>query len=174
LVKSNLLKRQELKKLIENSLASNSNENLICFINEHLDVLTDPYEGKPLPVSWEEIVEPKDPHQYGNLALTKFYDARPQNEIGLMDDWESIFELLEQEAKGLETAILGRACGISPNYFDPGKMGTYFQSANLVKQNLAQIKQLVREKPELQNQLEPAIEMLEIAASQNKGLYVRF
>lgn len=166
---------RELKGILERSLASGVNEELVRFIHDHRSQLTDPYEERPLPASWEESVSPKDAHQYGYVALTKFYDLTgPQSEIGLWYDWEPIYDVLEQESKGLESAILGRAVGPPSNFFDPGKMGTYFQSADLVEHNLARLRALIQKKPELEEELSPAIEMLERAASQEKGLYVRF
>jgi hypothetical protein len=162
---------RELKSLLEAGLASGASDALAQFIHDNRRQLTDPYTEQPLPPSWEASLSPGDVQTYGFVALTKFYDVTdPDGEIGLWYRWDVIYDLLVQEAPGLEVTILGRACGSPSNYFDPGRMGTYFQSADLVRRNRARLQRLVQSKPALA----PALVMLEKAATQGKGLYVRF
>ncbi|MBD2740414.1 hypothetical protein [Coleofasciculus sp. FACHB-1120] len=117
----------ELSNILRNALLTNNNEKLVSFIKQNINSLKDPYEGEALNTSWETMVEPKDPHQYGDFALMKFYD--PQDDIGLgaMWEWENIQKIFKKEC-GKNSVILGTPFGSKDNYFDPGKMGSYFQS----------------------------------------------
>lgn len=163
---------RELKPILEEALAKDDPEKLISFINEHFKTITDPYEGNPLGKSWERWVSPKDAHQYGDHALTCFYD--PKNNLGLSHAWSAIDDLLKKESPALAAAALGQPCGPAPNYFDPGKMGAYFQSAEMVVQHLKQINALIAKRPALNAALRPLVVMLDAAAAQSRGLYVTF
>ncbi len=90
---------------------------LRAFIEANRAELTDPYEGEPL----EELPD-GDVHELGDFALTAFYD--PACDIGLADDWEEAGD-----------AALGVPFGPPSNLFDPGRMGSYFQSPELVERN---------------------------------------
>src|SRR5437762_1246641 len=79
---------KELRPLVERSLATGESELLRSFIALHWRTLKDPYEGRPLSLQWEEILETRDPHQYGDHALTKYYD--PTNDIGLGPLWDEV------------------------------------------------------------------------------------
>jgi hypothetical protein len=67
----------------------------------------------------------------GDYALTKFYD--PTDSYGLSDSWMSIGESLPPEA---QHALLGIAVASGTKFFDPGKMGTYFQNPEQVRHSL--------------------------------------
>ena len=54
-----------------NALRSGDCGQLVEFIELERAELTDPYEGEPLPPDWEQLLEQKDTHQYGDFALTK-------------------------------------------------------------------------------------------------------
>lgn len=161
----------ELSNTLETALISNNTENLVSFIEQNLDLLKDPYEGEPLDNNWQSMLEIDDPHQCGDLAITKFYHH--QNEVGLGYSWENIQNILKQEF-GIPGIILGVPFGANNNYFDPGKMGAYFQSPTLVKDNLSAIKDLLEQKPKYFSDLEGVIKMLQKAVAKNQGLYVTF
>lgn len=160
---------EQLKPILERALTTGDTGELVDYIESNRAGLQDPYEGASLDGEWEEMVETKDAHQYGDFALTGFYD--PRDELGLGEDWEHIQELLLQEL-GTDAPVLGNTVGPSGRYFDPGKMGSYFQSAQQVKHNLEKVRELSAEKPELSSDLDELEEMLEAAVG--KGLYVTF
>jgi hypothetical protein len=58
----------ELKPVLEAALASGNCRELIDFIERERSNLTDPYEGEPLGDDWEQLMEFKDAHQYGDFA----------------------------------------------------------------------------------------------------------
>src|SRR5262245_48970068 len=128
--------RVELKPVLEAGLASGDVSELRRFIAANFQFLKDPNEGDPLPASWEALVEPKDVHQYGDLALTKFYD--PREDVGLGYDWLGgsdrlgVDDLLDEELGEGQSITLGQPCGFPGNYFDPGQYGSYFQSPDLI------------------------------------------
>ena len=157
----------DLRPILVRALETGDCTELKEFIRRHLSELTDPYEGEPLTESWESMLEYRDAHQYGDFALTRYYD--PSADIGLGADWQSVEELLEKH--GITNAtILGQALGPANNPFDPGKMGSYFQSASMVKASLEKLDAL----PAKQAIIDEARSMLVKASDQNKGLYVTF
>jgi hypothetical protein len=166
--------KRELKGLIENSLVTGEAAELAAFVEEQRPKLSNPSDGSPLPAQWAKSVPSQDPQAYGLLALTKYYDTSGRADIGLGYEWSEIDDVLEREAQDLQPAPLGRPLGKPPHYFDPGKMGSYFQTPALVKQNLTGLRQLLRRRTDLEVMLKPVVEMLDKAASEDKGLYVHF
>jgi hypothetical protein len=164
--------KSQLGDLLESALMTGINDELVQFIRTNITLLKDPYEGEPLDESWDDLIQVKDAHSYGDFALTKFY--HPANDIGLGDDWEEIQDLLNNFSSELGKAILGRPFGPERNYFDPGKMGSYFQTSGEVQQNLSLLKDLARREPEISPALNKVIQMLQQTAEAGKGLYVTF
>lgn len=160
-----------IKRKLEISLETNETQYLEDFIMNNLDYLRDPYKGEFLPSGWMEMLENKDVHEYGDFALTKFYD--PSEDIGLGYRWTEIQNILTNEIKS-SLPILGFPIGKSNNYFDPGKIGSYFQDFNLVIENREVISNLVRQKPEYSDILEPVIVMFSHTTTFRKGLYISF
>jgi hypothetical protein len=163
---------EELSRILETALETGEVDALIDFIQVNLDSLKDPYEGEPLDSSWQTMMEYKDAHQYGDFALTKFYD--PQSNIGLGYEWEAIQNLLNSQLNGGGNMVLGRAFGPTNNYFDPGKIGSYFQTPDQVEDNLQKLNELVKQKPQMSSQLSQLMKMLNTAAKAGKGLYITF
>ncbi len=157
--------QRELRPLLEGALASDNPASLIAFIKADLWSFRDPYEGDPVADDWEVLMEIKDVHQYGDFALTKYYD--PGADIGLGWEWEEIRLVLEREL-GTSAAVLGHPIAAQGRVFDPGKMGSYFQSERDVQRNLAQIEGL--EEP----RLNPLVRLLKKAKAEEAGLYVTF
>ena len=163
---------QQLKPLLEAALASGDPSDLRAFIAANLDSTRDPYEGEPLADDWEDMLDAADVDQYGDFALTKFYD--PQNDVGLGTDWETVQTMLAQHNPDLLQAVLGRPVGPEGQLFDPGKMGSYFESAEEARQALDGLETLLREHPELSDGLADLRNMLQSAVDANQGLYVTF
>jgi hypothetical protein len=164
--------RVQFGDILWHVLATDDLKPLIGFVRAHEGELTDPYEGAPLESDWEDRLEARDVQEYGDYALTKFYD--PGNNIGLSHDWWAINELLERELPGGASAALGEPFGPSHNLFDPGRMGAYFQSPDQVARNLRLVDDLGRQKPDLTTTLSRLRRMLKRAADTQKGLYVTF
>ena len=161
---------QELRVILENALASGDCSVLTSFINRQLDSLRDPYEGDRLDSEWQSLIETKDAHQYGDFALTKYYD--PLTDIGLGMSWEFVQQYITKDRTLSASPILGETIGPETNTFDPGKMGSYFQSAQQVQEHL---KHFLQDHRAIHSQqLRDALEMLTQAVNENKGLYVTF
>jgi len=162
---------RELSSILSASLDDGSPDVLRSFVNTNIALLRDPYEGESLDASWESMIEHPDPHQYGDVALTKYYD--PQQDIGLGFDWEKIQGMLARELGGNAALLLGTPFGPSGNFFDPGKQGSYFQSPSMVKENIGIVRKL-RSRAHLLDVL-PAVEaMFRSSEVSEKGLYVTF
>jgi hypothetical protein len=161
---------RELRAILEDALRSGDHSGLVSFINANLGDLRDPYEGEPLGADWEAMIETQDPHQYGDFALTKYYN--PTADIGLGAAWENLQELIANDPLLTESPILGSTIGLKDDPFDPGKMGSYLQSAQQVRQNQRYLANLAKkERAEVLNR---AIQMLQEAVDANTGLYVTF
>lgn len=155
----------ELLPILEKAVASGDPKNLVAFINANRGGIRDPYEGEPLSDDWEMLLEVGDAQQYGDFALTKYYD--PTDDRGLGRGWMEIQSLLERSL-GESAAILGRPVGADEVLFDPGRAGSYFQSSEEVKKNLAEVSR-VRDPL-----LASTLALLEGAVEEGAGLYVTF
>jgi hypothetical protein len=162
---------KELKPKLEIALLTNDITRIEEFIAEHISELKDPYEGEPLDGSWSQMIEVADSHQYGDFALTKYYD--PGANIGLGYDWQDVQKRLLLEAPELAPAVLGKPLGTKNCYFDPGKSGSYFQSPDQVQNNIKSLEGLARSRVGDLSELNLLLEML-AKVSQGKGLYVTF
>jgi hypothetical protein len=149
----------ELLPILYRSLERSDNGELFQFIDQNRESLVDPYEGEPLSGDWRSLLETEDAHQLGDFALTKYYD--PLEDIGVGHAWLSMSE-------SVRNLLLGRPVGPEANYFDPGKMGSYFQSADEVRESRASLRN-VRD-PDLS----VAMQMFDLALADPKGLYVTF
>ena len=127
--------------------------------------MTDPYEGEPLPEGWEEMIETQDAHAYGDFALTKYYSAK--DDIGIGIEWAAVAERLR--GGGLDGTLLGLPFGPSVSPFDPGRMGSYFQSAEMVAEHIVRLEQ---EPPN--PDIERVKNLLGVAREAGAGLYVTF
>ena len=153
----------ELRPLLEQSLASNDVSALMAFVDAERARLTLPWEAAPLPPNWREDLEHGDVQEVGDLALTKYYDA--DDDCGVQEHWRDVDERL---APGIRGALLGEPLGTNGAIFDPGKMGSYFQSPEAVRQSARLLKGSPL--PELM----PFCELLSRAETGGRGLYVTF
>jgi hypothetical protein len=160
---------RELRPLLESALWTGDFCAMISFIDEYRANLRDPYEGEPLGEDWRNMLEVEDAHQFGDFALTMYYD--PRENIGLGGKWERIQDLVAGDGPG--SSILGSPMGPSKAPFDPGKMGSYFQSANQVREHHAYLLDRVG-RVATPDELVPAIAMLAAALDARTGLYVTF
>ena len=157
----------ELSRTLYEALRGGSLEELTDFIARHWSRLRDG-EGEPLSSGWHSLVDPQDAHQYGDLALTKFYD--PCANIGLGYDWEPLVQALERSSAS-SAIVLGTPFGPPENPFDPGKMGSYFCSARNAEANHTKLRELQKA---LGTCGERAIQMFHAAIATGKGLYATF
>jgi hypothetical protein len=153
----------ELLPILTAALSEGSIEQLVGFINHDLSSVVDPYEGEPLSEDWFHVLNSSDVHDVGDYALTKYYD--PLEDGGVGQAWLKLTDVLSEEC---QYALLGKLIGPTSNLFDPGKMGSYFQTAEMVRQSFSTLKE--QERPEL-------IEfkaLLQRSLEAGKGVYVTF
>ncbi len=162
---------RELRPILVKALQDQNALILMQWIANHRDQLVDPYEGEPLEPDWEQKLPGKTVHIYGDFALTKYYD--PLDNIGLEYEWVEIGEYLEKVGSR-EAIILGTPLGSERDPFDPGGMGSYFQTEATVRKNLAEVEQLMRANPSGLDKLQPVATMLRAAVTAERGLYVTF
>jgi hypothetical protein len=74
----------DLRPLLENALVADNTGLLETFIDDHREVLTHPYEGEPLSDDWRAALENRDVHEYGDYALTRFYN--PADGCGIAEE----------------------------------------------------------------------------------------
>lgn len=161
---------EELKPILEAALASGDRTALVRFIDQYLPVLSGPDDGEPLPAEWEAMIESRDAHQYGEFSLTKHYDGSA--DIGLGASWEEIQELVSSDPGISSSPILGKTIGPPSRPFDPGRMGSYFQTPDEVAASHEYLMGLARQTAS--DKVPEAIRMLEEALRAKKGLYVTF
>jgi hypothetical protein len=153
----------DLAPILYDALASGHRDGLVEFIGSNLARLTLPWEAKPLPTDWRCVLEHGDVHEVGDLALTLYYDA--DDDCGLQEHWIAVEEGLPPAARA---SLLGEPFGPPDNLFDPGRMGSYFQSPSTVGESRDALHG--RREPELQ----PFQALLEQVTRSGKGLYVTF
>jgi len=153
----------DLHLLLEEALAADDPSAIEAFIDGNRESLTDPYEGDALPEDWRSGLENRDVHEYGDYALTRFYD--PADDFGIAEKWGEVSKRLPEEAAN---ALLGFTIGPPERPFDPGRSGSYFQTSAQVRESLAALKPLgVRE-------LAAFVQLLERCAPEGRGVYVTF
>jgi hypothetical protein len=163
---------RELEPILVHALKTGDCQEVVSFIELARPNLTDPYEGEPLPVGWQKLLEQKDAHQYGDFALTKYYSVL--QDIGLGSNWEQAERELVAAGENGAEIVLGIPIGPPGNPFDPGKYGSYFQSEQLVKKNLARVALAVGKHHQLADVLRQLHKMLSIADIAGLGLYLTF
>lgn len=153
----------ELYPLIVSALESDEVACLIAYIEKYLTELKDPYEGEPLEQTWQELLENYDVHEYSDFALTRFYN--PAADLGVAEAWLEIDNSLTETERGV---FLGLPIHSTATVFDPGRMGSYFQTPEQVLNSLKIVAKLCI-KP-----VESFKKLLEDCSQNRLGIYVTF
>jgi hypothetical protein len=164
---------EDLRVILEPALYSGDIDELIAFIRQHMVNLRDPYSRQRLEGDWETKLRFRDVQELGDVAMTEYYD--PRADIGLGVESERLEELYD--AFGINPAfamvpVLGAILGPDDNPFDPGRLGSYFQTPEHVVGNHLFLTQRAEKMDILE--LDAAITMLNRAALANMGLYITF
>jgi len=132
-------------------------------INIRLDAETAYSETTLDPDSALAVLERGDAHELGDLALTKYYD--PAEDQGLQEHWLAIEGGMPAP---LRPSLLGASFGPTSNYFDPGRMGSYFQTSEMAAESCERL----LGRPE--REMESFMELLVHVIQSSRGLYVTF
>ena len=128
------------------------------FIQQQRGRLTDPYNGDPLPEDWRALLESGDVQELANFALTRYY--RVWDDHGVGGAWLGLREsLTERQSR----ALLGAPFGDGDRLFDPGRLGSYFQSPVITHQSLVALAGLAAE------EVQPFRELLAECAARGSG-----
>ena len=156
--------QRELRPLLLDSLRTGQAMQLSAFVDANLAHCVSPHDGNGLGPDWREALEAGDVQEIADYALTKYYD--PVADHGLSTSW------LTEEAElppAARVGLLGTAIGPSPGaLFDPGRMGSYFQTPEQVRLSLASLEGLGRPG------LFEFVHFLKGVVIESKGLYVTF
>jgi hypothetical protein len=153
----------ELFRLLIEALQSNEVSSLIGYIKNYHTELKDPYEGEPLDRNWREMLANHDVYEYGDFALTRFYD--PAADLGVAEEWIEVDNLLADPDR---EAFLGFPIRCANNVFDPGRMGSYFQTPEQVSTSLIIVDKLAIEA------VKSFKKLLEDCSQSGSGIYVTF
>lgn len=154
---------RELALLLRLALAQDEPKLLISFIETNRHSLRDPYEGEPLSPQWQSLLSSGDVQELGDFALTRYY--QPTEDFGMAEDWNNLSESLPE---AIRSALLGDPLVEVGTSFDPGRMGSYFQSPSKAVESLRV----------LQGSVFPSVEAfisgLSEAVNLGHGIYVTF
>ena len=132
-----VFERDELPGLLSRALETRDTAGLLAYVERNRQALKDPYEGNALAENWQDLLENQDVHEYGDFALTRFYD--PNADSGLGYCWNELDDALPEEDREV---LLGSPFGPRHNRFDPGRYGSYFQTPRQVAGTLARFRGL--------------------------------
>jgi len=163
--------RDELHNILLDALSSGNERGLIRYIEANRDYIKDPDRGGPLSGDWKDRLGNYDVHEYGDFALTRFYD--PMEDSGLGNEWLAIDEHLSETDQAV---LLGTPFGSPRAYFDPGRQGSYFQTPPEVVRSLARVQRIdLSNMDEDQRESWPQFKkLLEECAEACIGLYITF
>ena len=152
--------RSGLLPLLLNALESDCVEGLLEFISAN--PCTNPDEGTPLDPDWQ-LNFASDVQALADVALTAYYN--PQSDFGLGPDWLHV----QQEApENISLALLGAPVVAGQRSFDPGRMGSYFQSPQQVAESIRLLSNATEQ------HVSTFTSMLTRVSASGKGLYVTF
>lgn len=147
--------------ILHGALASSNVDSLAAFVAPHHNLIRDPYEGEALPSDWRSLLDVGDVRQFADFALTLYYS--PAADQGVGDAWSSL-----SDRPSVSTALLGSPFGPPENLFDPGRIGSYFQTLDAAHSSLATLQSIAC--PELA----PYISLLRHCSSNDLGVYITF
>jgi hypothetical protein len=145
------------------ALDTDDGAELAEFIEQERSRLTDPYNGDPLPADWRGRLEAGDVQELADFALTRYYRVRDDRGVG--SAWLGLGESLSAEQA---RALLGAPFGAGDRLFDPGRLGSYFQSPAMARESLEAVAGLAAE------EVQPFRELLAECVARRLGAYVTF
>ncbi len=158
-----------LRPIFVRALQSDDTSELIGFIETHREQLCDPDEQTPLSADWQAGVGLGDVQRLADFALTRFYD--PANDDGLGYGWLPHFDALPLS---VQRATLGETVGEGNRLFDPGRLGSYFQSPVQVQESAKAMAAIELDVGEEAEEFDRFAALLARCATGGFGLYVTF
>lgn len=153
----------EFASMLQTAIDSRDPSEICGFIDQMRPTLTDPYQGNPLPADWRSTLEVGDVQEFGDFAITRYYDVKQDGGVGT--DWPTLSNTLTDNQA---VAMLGVPFGRGDRLFDPGRQGSYFQSPETVRHSKAAISVLKLDA------IQPFQHLLAHCCVHNFGMYVTF
>jgi len=153
----------ELALPMNQALAQDDAAPLRRFVEINRSQCSSPYDGEPLDLNWQALLEAGDVQEFADFALTKYY--KPNDDFGIGGIWLELTDSLDPRQKH---ALLGQPFGLSNAPFDPGRQGSYFQTPAEVKQSLLDLSRSGKADIAVFHR-----NLVSVAAN-GKGLYVTF
>jgi hypothetical protein len=170
----------ELSDILYRALDEDELDELITFIDTNISRLKDPDGSDPLVDDWRKVFKPRTVQDFSDIAITAYYAGWDETDFG-SNFWIDIDDFLREIQDDLGDLILGHPFGPSHNYFNPAKLGAYFQSPAEVKRTLSLVEMLVSgKKDELAEHVEfkeffdGIIAALAKAVDCGMGVYITF
>ncbi|MDY3556992.1 hypothetical protein R5W24_006175 [Gemmata sp. JC717] len=153
----------DLAPILLDALDADDGAELAEFIDQERERLTDPYNGDPLPADWRGLLEGGDVQELADFALTRYYRVREEHGIG--PAWIGLSEALTDDQLRL---LLGAPFGAGRQLLDPGRLGAYFQSPEMVRASLTALAGVTAE------EVRSFQELLAACTAGQLGVYVTF
>jgi hypothetical protein len=154
----------EMAGVLGQALRTGDASRLERFIDANLAVCASPYDGEKLESGWRRTLPVAGLQEIADFALTKYYD--PSDDHGLHEEWSEIEGGLSEACR---IALLGTPFREGEHaVFDPGLMGSYFQSPEQVRASLSTLSAIDAK------DLEDYVRFLRTVVREAKGLYVTF
>lgn len=154
----------EMAGVLSRALVTGDASSLERFVDSNLSSCSSPCGGGRLDRNWRRSLGMAGLQEVADFALTKYYD--PTQDQGLHEAWSDIDSVLSMEGK---VALLGTPFGErADKIFDPGLMGSYFQTPERVRASLATLRGVGA------SELHAYTRFLATVVSAAKGLYVTF
>jgi hypothetical protein len=153
----------DLSPILLAALDADDGSELADIVNQERHRLTDPYNGDPLPEDWRTVLEVGDVQELADFALTLYYGVQEDHGVG--SAWLTLNESLTAEQR---LALLGGTIGVGDRLFDPGRLGSYFQSPEVIGESLKVLDGVAA------NEVQCFRELLAECAVWRLGVYVTF
>jgi hypothetical protein len=153
----------ELHDILIAALESGDPKPIAQYIEFHREQIKDPYEGQPIVRGWQAMLGNQDVHEYGDFALTRFYD--PTDDQGIAESWLAVDAHLAEQDRA---ALLGSSLGEAGRKFDPGRQGSYFQTPEQAAESLRCVERIGHDV------LQCYAQLLRTCAVDGLGVYVTF
>ncbi len=122
----------ELAPILAQSLVADDRAPLLAFVAANESRCRDLTYGEPLVKGWRDALTAGDVQEAADIAITAYYDLN--DDFGLGDAWS---ELERSVPPTVRAALLGAPFGPASRPFDPGLMGSYFQSELEARRSLS-------------------------------------
>ena len=156
--------QKEMAGVLGHALRTGDASNLERFVDANVSACASPYDGEKLDAGWRRSLGVAGLQEVADFALTKYYD--PSDDHGLHEEWSEVESGLSESAR---LALLGTPFREgSDAVFDPGMMGSYFQSPEQVRASLATLRAVDAK------ELASYVRFLSTVVREAKGLYVTF